>query len=50
MINWLEIFMFSFGSLFTIVMILYLPAAYIEKRFPFRKKKDKKVNSGAKFG
>lgn len=50
MINYLELFMFTFGSIFTIVMVLYLPAAYIEKRFPFRKKKDKKVNSGAKFG
>ena len=42
--------MFTFGSIFTIVMILYLPIAYIEKKFPFGKKKDKKANSGAKFG
>ena len=50
MINWLELLMFTFGSIFTIIMTLYLPVAYIEKRFPFRKKKDKKANSGAKFG
>ena len=50
MINWLELLMFTFGSIFTIVMILYLPAAYIEKKFPFGKKKDKEINSGAKFG
>ncbi len=42
--------MFTFGSIFTIVMILYFPASYIEKKFPFRKKKDEKINSGAKFG
>ena len=50
MIPWGEIALFTVGSIFTIVMILYLPAAYVEKRWPFRKKKDKKVNSGAKFG
>lgn len=50
MIPWTEIAMFTVGSIFTVVMILYLPAAFVEKRWPFRKKKDKKVNSGAKFG
>ena len=51
MIDWLAIFAFAAFSIFTIVAIFYFPAAFIEKRWPFRdKNKKKKGNSGAKFG
>ena len=50
MINYPELFLFTTLMLVDIVSALYFPAAYIEKRWPFREKKDKKVNSGAKFG
>ena len=50
MINYPEIFLFTILMLVGGVSALYFPAAYIEKRWPFREKKDKKVNSGAKFG
>ena len=50
MINYPELFLFTGLMLFGMVAALYLPAAFIEKRWPFREKKNKKANSGAKFG
>ena len=50
MIDWLALFAFAAFSIFTIVAVFYFPAAFIEKRWPFRDKSKKKVNSGAKFG
>ena len=50
MINWAELFVFTGLMLFGVLSVLYFPAAYIEKRWPFREKKAKKVNSGSKFG
>ena len=50
MIDWLAIFAFAAFSIFTIVAVFYYPAAFIEQRWPFRDKKKKKGNSGAKFG
>ena len=50
MINYLELFIFTTFTIFGMVSALYFPAAFIEKRWPFREKKNKKANSGAKFG
>ena len=50
MINWAELFVFTGLMLFGVISVLYFPAAFIEKRWPFREKKAKKVNSGSKFG
>jgi hypothetical protein len=50
MINYPELFLFTGLMLFGMVAALYLPAAFVEKRWPFREKKGKKVNSGSKFG
>ena len=50
MINYPELFLFTTLMLVGMVSALYFPAAYIEKRWPFREKKKKKANSGAKFG
>ena len=50
MINWAELFLFTGLMLFGVISVLYFPAAFIEKRWPFREKKNKKANSGAKFG
>ena len=50
MINYPELFLFTTLMLVGVVSVLYFTAAFIEKRWPFREKKDKKVNSGAKFG
>ena len=50
MIDWMAIFAFTVFSLFTVVAIFYFPAAFIEKKWPFRDKNKKKINSGGKFG
>ena len=47
MINYPELFLFTGLMLFGIVAALYLPAAFIEKRWPFREKKNKKVAMAA---
>ena len=49
MIDWIAILAFTIFSIFTILAIFYFPAAFIEKKWPFRDKK-KKINSGGKFG
>ena len=49
MINWLEIMLFAFFAPASIVFIFYLIDAIVEKKWPFGKKQ-KKINSGAKFG
>jgi hypothetical protein len=50
MIDYTSIFAFTVFSIFTILAIFYFPAAIIEKRWPFRDKNKKKINSGGKFG
>ena len=50
MINYPELFLFTTLMLVGVVSVLYFPAAFIEKRWPFREKKQKKANSVAKFG
>ena len=50
MINWAELFIFTIFTIFGMVSALYFPIAWTEKRWPFREKKNKKANSGAKFG
>ena len=49
MIDWLAIFAFAVFSIFSVVAIFYFPAAFIEKKWPFRAKKNN-INSGGKFG
>ena len=50
MIDWSAILAFTIFSIFSILAIFYFPAAFIEKKWPFRDKNKKKINSGGKFG
>ena len=45
----MELFLFTTISISSLVLILYLPMAHADKRFPFSTRTTK-VNSGAKFG
>ena len=50
MIDWTAILAFTAFSIFGVIAIFYFPAAFIEKKWPFRDKDKKKINSGGKFG
>lgn len=50
MIDWTAILTFTLFTIFGIIAIFYFPAAFIEKKWPFRDKNKKKINSGGKFG
>tara|TARA_B100001094_G_scaffold182352_1_gene176704 strand:+ start:17792 stop:17965 length:174 start_codon:yes stop_codon:yes gene_type:complete len=52
-INWIGIFLFAGVSIGSIIFIFIVAFSIAERKNPldyFRKKSDKKVNSGAKFG
>ena len=49
MVDWVPIFIFGFGAPTAIVFLFWLVAAVTDKKWPFNKKQ-KKINSGAKFG
>ena len=45
MIDWTAIFVFTLFTIFGIIAIFYFPAAFIDKKWPFRDKNKKKINA-----